>query len=74
MKLVSEKVEFRRTNEVEGKNGKYFMYTFEDNNSSFQLYCKNALNLKKGDSVKLEFEMRIYNNKPQFNLLGVINE
>ena len=66
-----EKVEYRRTNEVEGKNGVYFLHTFEDSDSSFQLYCKTNVTCKKGDLVNLVFETRLYDGKMQFNLKGI---
>lgn len=73
MKLVSETVEYRRTNEVEGKNGKYYLHSFEDEKSTFTLYCKNPVTCSKGDSVKLLFEVGLFDGKPQYNLVGLYN-
>lgn len=73
MKITSENVEYRRTNEVEGKNGKYYMHTFEDENNSLQFYCKEPVSLNKGDICKVVFEVGLYNCKPIFNMIGVEN-
>lgn len=73
MKIVSENVEYRRTNVVEGKNGKYYMHTFEDENNSLQFYCKEPVSLNKGDVCKVVFQVGLYNGKPNFNMIGVEN-
>lgn len=73
MKIVSENVEYRRTNVVEGKNGKYYMHTFEDENNSLQFYCKEPVTLNKGDTCRVVFQVGIYNGKPNFNMIGVEN-
>lgn len=72
MTLVTEgKLEYRRTNEVEGKNGKYYLHTFEDEKGSFQLYCKENVTCKKGDMVNVRFSLTIFNGSPQYNMIGI---
>lgn len=72
MNFISEsKMEYRRTNVVEGKNGKYYMHTFEDEANSYQFYCKNPVTCKKGDLVDVIVGISVFNGKPQFNMLGV---
>lgn len=74
MRLVSDEVEFRRMNESEGKNGnKNYYYTFEDANGSFQVFSRNdcSKDLKKGDLTHIIFESRLWDNKLQFNMVGV---
>lgn len=73
MKITSENVEFRRTNVVEGKNGKYYMHTFEDDTNSYQFYCKEPVTLNKGDNCKIVFQVGLFNGKPNFNMIGVAN-
>lgn len=73
MKITSENVEFRRTNVVEGKNGKYYMHTFEDDKNSYQFYCKEPVTLNKGDNCKIVFQVGLFNGKPNFNMIGVVN-
>ena len=73
MKLISEKVEYRRTNEVQGKNGVYYLHSFEDENNTFTLYCKKPVTCNKGDLVSLEFEVSLYDGKPNYNLIGLYN-
>lgn len=71
MQLVSENVEYRRTNEVEGKNGKYYLHSFEDDNGAFTFYCPHPVNCKKGDTVKLVFSVSLFDGKPNFKMEGI---
>lgn len=71
MKITSENVEYRRTNVVEGKNGKYYMHTFEDDTNSYQFYCKEPVTLNKGNNCKIVFQVGLFNGKPNFNMIGV---
>lgn len=72
MNFISKsKMEYRRTNTVEGKNGVYYMHSFEDDNASYQFYCKNPVSCKKGDLVTVVVALSVFNGKPQFNMIGV---
>jgi len=74
MKLISESVEYRRTNEVESKNGgKYYLHSFEDENGSFTFYCKSPVSCSKGDLVRIEFNVSLYDGKPNYNMVGLYN-
>lgn len=73
MKLISENVEYRRTNEVEGKNGKYYLHSFEDEKGSFTFYCKNQIQASKGDTVKILFDVTLFNGSPNYNMIGLYN-
>lgn len=72
MKLVtSEKVEYRLTKEVPGKNGTYYLHTFEDPAAMevFTFYSKDsaaALSLKRGDLYYIEFSVSLYGGKTNF--------
>lgn len=77
MQLVSEKLEFRRVNVSDGKNGnKNYYYTFEDENGSFQLFSRNDLTseLVKGQSYSLIFNTRLWNGSLNFNLQGIYKD
>lgn len=77
MQLVSEPIEFRRMSASQGKNGGMnYYYTFEDSNGSFQLYSKNdfSAELIKGESYPLIFESFIWNNRINYNLVGVYKD
>lgn len=75
MRLITEKpMEYRVTKEVEGKNGKYYLHTFEDDESIHTFYCKqsaSALSLTKGDKVNLEFDCTTYNGQNNFMFVGI---
>lgn len=74
MNLVSDEVEFRRVNSSAGKNGNTnYYYTFEDTERSFQVFSRNdcSKDLKAGDKVHIIFESRLWDNKLQFNMVGV---
>lgn len=77
MQLVSEKIEFRRVNVSDGKDGrKNYYYTFEDDHGSFQLFCRNDLtaDLEKGKTYSLIFTTRLWNGSLNFNLEGIYKE
>ena len=75
MRMITEKpMEYRVTKEVEGKNGKYYLHTFEDDESIHIFYCKqsaSALSLSKGDKVNLEFDCTTYNGQNNFMFVGI---
>ena len=74
MTLVSDEVEFRRVNVSDGKNGnKNYYYTFEDDKGSMQVFSRVDCTgqLKKGDKLHIIFESRIWDNRLQFNMVGV---
>lgn len=74
MILKSDEVEYRRTKKVEGKNGEYFLHSFEDKDNAFTFYSKSDVDCIKGDLVYLLFEVSIFDNKPNYILVGVVNE
>lgn len=77
MQLVSEQVEFRRFNVTDGKNGqKNYYYTFEDDHGSFQLYSRNdfSAELIKGESYPLIFQTFLWDNRLNFNLIGIYKD
>lgn len=72
MVLVSDEVEFRRVSETTGKNGgTNYYYTFEDDKGSFQVFSRQAFDLKKGEKTHIIFETRLWDNRLQFNMIGV---
>ncbi len=77
MRMITEKpMEYRVTKEVEGKNGKYYLHTFEDDESIHTFYCKqsaSALSLIKGDKVNLEFDCTTYNGQNNFMFVGIVS-
>lgn len=73
--LTTEPVEYRVSKEVEGKNGKYYLHTFEDGESIHTFYCKQsatALGISKGDNVNLLFDLNTYNGQNNFIFNGVV--
>lgn len=76
MRILTETpVEYRVTKEVEGKNGKYYLHTFEDVESIHTFYCKQsatALSLHKGDMVNLIFDCTTYNGQNNFMFIDVV--
>lgn len=72
--LTTEPVEYRVSKEVNGKNGKYYLHTFEDVESIHTFYCKqssSALGIVKGDMVNLIFDLNTYNGQNNFIFCGV---
>ena len=67
-----EPLEYRFTKTVQGKNGVYYLYTFESEESSYTFYCKDFFQLTKGETYDLEFSVFVFNNQNQFNLNRVI--
>lgn len=71
---TNEKLEYRHSRMVEGKNGNYYLHTFESATNTFTFYCKEDFKCKKGQFYKLQFSLSVYNNNNNFTLLGVVNE
>lgn len=74
--LTEEPVEFRRVRTSPSKsdpNKMNYYYTFEDDSEgSFQIFSReNFSGLLKGDMVNLNFATRLWDNKLQFDLIGV---
>lgn len=78
MRIVTEKpMEYRVTKTVHGKNGDYYLHTFEDGESMFTFYCKESadkLGLVKGQEFNLVFECTTYNGQNNFIFSRVLNE
>lgn len=74
MKLISDEVEFRRMNSTVGKTGKQnYYYTFEDEKGSFQVFSRVdcSKEVKTGEKVHIVYESRLWDNKLQFDMVGV---
>lgn len=69
---TTKKMEYRFTKEVQGKNGAYYLYTFESEDSSYVFYCKDFFKLEKGKLYDLQFSVIVFNSQNQFNLVNVL--
>lgn len=80
MELVSkEKLEYRMTKEVQGKNGNYYLHTFEDSNSTdvYTLYSKSRageLGLVRGENYNLIFSSYLFEGKMNYSFQGVLQD
>ena len=72
MNFISEqKMEYRRTNTVEGKNGTYYMHSLKMITQVISFIVRIPVSCKKGDLVTVVVGLSVFNGKPQFNMLGV---